>query len=123
MTTSGTPFSPDARTGDIVLLPYPFTDHAGAKKRPVLVVAQADGQGDFVAVPVTSSPGHLNAISLQQPDMAAGALPKPSWIKAEQPYTSHVSLIVKRFGSVKPTVLSSVRTALGVRLGLVGDAP
>lgn len=42
--------------GDLVLLPFPFTDLSAAKRRPVLAVTAADSYGDFIALPVTSRP-------------------------------------------------------------------
>lgn len=48
--TSGMTFKP----GDIVGLPFPFSDLASQKKRPVLVLTQADYRGDFMGLAITS---------------------------------------------------------------------
>ncbi len=42
--------------GDLVLIPFPFSDLSASKKRPVLLVSRPDGYGDFVALAVTSRP-------------------------------------------------------------------
>lgn len=118
MTKSGTTSSPVPGVGDIVLLPLPFSDQSGAKQRPVLVVAAGDAQGDFIAVPVTSQPGHAHAIDLNTADLSEGKMPKPSWIKADKPYTLHRSLILKRFGAVGHDILGQVRIRLAQRLGI-----
>lgn len=126
MTKSGTTSSGhavSAARGDIVLLPFPFTDRSGAKKRPVLILAAPDGIGDFIAVPVTSQPGHDNTVDLRQPDLKDGTLPKPSWIKADKPVTLHASLVQQRFGSVQKAVLDAVLLTLATRIGLKGAAP
>jgi mRNA interferase MazF len=91
MTTSGTTINP--LPGELVLLPFPFTDLSGNKRRPVLVLAAADTLGDFIAVPVTSQPGHSGFISLGSQQLADGALPKDSWIKADKPFTLNRSLV------------------------------
>jgi mRNA interferase MazF len=39
--------------GDLLLVPFPFTDLSAAKRRPVLALTAADGYGDFIALPVT----------------------------------------------------------------------
>lgn len=48
--------------GDIVLLPYPFTDLQASKVRPAIVVASEDGKySDVFVVPVTSRTSALNS--------------------------------------------------------------
>ena len=42
--------------GDLLLVPFPFTDLSAVKRRPVLAVTTADSYGDFIAIPVTSRP-------------------------------------------------------------------
>ena len=47
--------------GDIILLPYPFTDFKTTKVRPAVVVATEDGRyTDVFVVPITSRVGSLN---------------------------------------------------------------
>ena len=120
MTKSGTTSKSSPEIGDIVLLPLPFSDQSGAKQRPVLVVAHADAQGDFIAVPVTSQPGNDHTVDLDTPGLREGKMPKPSWIKADKPYTLHRSLILKRFGAVRQDILTRVQEKLAQRLGLGG---
>lgn len=60
-----------ARAGDVVLLPFPFTDLSAAKKRPVLLLSDEDSLGDFLAVAVTSKAGYQSAIPLRQGDLQA----------------------------------------------------
>ena len=44
--------------GELVLIPYPFTNLSAQKKRPVLVLTTPDKLGDFIALPVTSRSYH-----------------------------------------------------------------
>jgi hypothetical protein len=44
--------------GDVVLVPFPFTDQTGAKKRPAVIVSSADYQAqrrDLVIMAITSA--------------------------------------------------------------------
>jgi mRNA interferase MazF len=45
-----------SRRGDLLLVPFPFTDLSATKRRPVLALTDADSYGDFVALPVTCAP-------------------------------------------------------------------
>ena len=42
--------------GDLLLVPFPFSDLSAAKRRPVLALTAADRHGDFIELPVTSRP-------------------------------------------------------------------
>jgi mRNA interferase MazF len=70
--------------GDLVLLPFPFSDLTSTKRRPVLMLTAPDAQGDFVACPVTSRAGWLYARLLSLDDLAEGALPLVSWVRTDK---------------------------------------
>jgi mRNA interferase MazF len=42
--------------GDLLLIPFPFSDLSATKRRPVLALTAPDSYGDFIALPVTSRP-------------------------------------------------------------------
>lgn len=100
-----------------MFLPFPFTDLTAAKKRPVLIVCDADGGGDFVAVPITSQSGHLNTVSIAQKDLSNCTLPKASWVKADKPFTLNKSLVVKQFGQASASLMQQVQAHLCKSLG------
>lgn len=64
--------------GDVLLIPFPYTDLTTSKRRPVLVLRPADAFGNFLAAAITSQPGHEDALPLYQADFQEGTLPKPS---------------------------------------------
>ena len=49
--------------GEVVLIPFPYTDLATAKRRPVLVLRAEDSFGDFLAAAITSQSGHRDAVN------------------------------------------------------------
>jgi len=69
------------KRGDVALVPFPFSDLSATKRRPVRVLTNADGYGDFLAVGVTSRPHHSNAIAVTDADMIEGRLPVASWVQ------------------------------------------
>jgi mRNA interferase MazF len=64
--------------GDLLLVPYPFTDLSAAKRRPVLALTGPDTYGDFIALPVTSRPQKEHGIALASGDLIRCKLPAPS---------------------------------------------
>jgi mRNA interferase MazF len=64
--------------GDLVLIPFPFSDLSAAKKRPVLMLTRPDAYGDFIALAVTSRPQTDHGIALAPADLAQGSLPLAS---------------------------------------------
>jgi mRNA interferase MazF len=62
------------KRGDVLLVPFPFTDLSATKRRPVLALTDADSYGDFIALPVTSRPQSEHGL----PITANGQLPAPS---------------------------------------------
>jgi mRNA interferase MazF len=73
--------------GDLLLVPFPFSDLSAAKRRPVLALTSADRYGDFIALPVTSRPQAEYGVPLTANDMERGTLPAASWIRTDRVVT------------------------------------
>ena len=93
--------------GDLLLVPFPFTDLSAAKRRPVLALTAADRFGDFIALPVTSRPQIDHSIALTAADLTEGSLPAASWIRTNRIVTLNSSLVVKSVGRVSERVVSA----------------
>jgi mRNA interferase MazF len=91
--------------GDLVLVPYPFTDLSATKRRPVLALTAPDSYGDFIGLPVTSRPRPEHGVALDQADMTQGRLPVASWIRTDRIVTLSNDLVVKTVGRVSTRVL------------------
>lgn len=88
------------KRGDLLLVPFPFTDLSAAKRRPVLALTPPDSYGDFIALPVTSRPQSWHGIALTSADLVHGRLPARSWIRTDRIVTLNATLIVKTIGQV-----------------------
>jgi mRNA interferase MazF len=93
--------------GDLLLVPFPFTDLSAVKRRPVLAVTTADSYGDFIAIPVTSRPQAEHGLPLTAMDMLAGTLPAMSWIRTNRIVTLSASLVVKTVGRISERTVAA----------------
>jgi mRNA interferase MazF len=106
--------------GDIVLIPFPYSDLSSAKKRPVLVLTAPDRHGDFIAAGVTSVEQSERAVPLDPACLVAGSLPRKSWVRCDKVFTLSVDSIVKPFGTLRPDYFDNVRKAVCDTLGCQG---
>jgi mRNA interferase MazF len=106
--------------GQVVLLPFPFSDLTGSKLRPALLLASVD-RGDWIACQITSNPyADPRAIELENHAFASGGLQRISYIRPSKLFTANESLIVVSRGSLKAPMLTRVRDTIVV---LIRGAP
>lgn len=113
------------KQGDVVLVPFPFTDLRTAKQRPAVVVSAEwfnDSHSDCVLVAITSQiPATIarDEMLLADTDLHSAGLPKTSLIRCGKVVTLQQALIRKRLGVLPPTtlraVLDGVRSILSTR--------
>jgi mRNA interferase MazF len=103
--------------GDLLLVPFPFTDLTAAKRRPVLVLTAPDSYGDFIALPVTSRPQSAHGIPLVRADIERGHLPAPSWIRTDRIVTLNASLVVKTVGHASDRIVAAAVDQFCVHIG------
>ena len=84
--------------GDLLMVPFPFTDGTQAKRRPVLALTAPDTQGDFIGCPITSRDRWVNSRPLLPDDMASGVMPLPSWVRSDRVVTLHIGLVLSCIG-------------------------
>ena len=102
--------SPSA--GEVVLVPFPFSDLSRSKLRPAVCLANA-GRGDWVLCQVTSRPyGDPAAVPLGEADFASGGLLVASFARPGKLFTASVGLMVKSVGILSPAALTRVLTAV-----------
>ncbi|MDH4191076.1 MAG: type II toxin-antitoxin system PemK/MazF family toxin [Betaproteobacteria bacterium] len=105
------------RPGDLVLIPFPYSDLQSSKKRPVLVLTGPDHQGDIIALAVTSVRQRDHALEIVTASLAAGILPRRGWVRVDKIFTLSESAIVKSFGAATPAFMRSVLNGLCERVG------
>lgn len=92
--------------GDIVLLPYPYTDLSDTKQRPVVIVSKDSiNKQNFIVAKITSvirKDQFLFTIKSADIDTQ---LRRKSEVRTNEVFTVHKSLIIKKLASFKKAAL------------------
>lgn len=110
----------DYNYGDIVLVPFPFTDQSTVKKRPAVIVssdAYNSQRPDVIIMAVTSQMGSVDYVGVTTiTDWQAAGLLKPSVFKPIFT-TVEKGLILKKLGHISGQDRSALKTMLQNILG------
>jgi mRNA interferase MazF len=107
----------DCDQGDIVLVPFPFTDLSATKRRPVLVLSNGgyNRSGmDFICCGITSNleGDARHSVPIDDSCMESGFILQPSRIKTDKIVTLERSLIVKAIGKANQATIEKVKREL-----------
>jgi mRNA interferase MazF len=94
--------------GDVVVIPFPFSDLSGNKRRPALVLATLPGN-DIILCQITSrnrKDKYTTALSLA--DFISGGLPVDSYVRPNRIFTADKNIIVRKAGTIKKDVMKTV---------------
>lgn len=107
-------------TGDVILVPFAFTDQSAAKKRPAVVVSSDSynrARPDLIVMAITgqvSTNPRIGEVAVRY--WKEANLLKPSTTKPILA-TIEKSLIIRRLGRLENKDMSALRDALAVILG------
>ncbi len=106
------------KPGDVVLIPFPFTDLTTVKYRPAIVISSArfnKTQYDIIAVAVTSNPYAERkeyGYTLGKEECKRAGLFSPSTVKVGKITTIDQRLIRKRIGYLSHKTVAQISTHL-----------
>ena len=86
--------------GDIVVVPFPFSDLSASKRRPALVIARGE-YGDIILCQITSRKKGTEAIEINEKDFNEGSLKITSYVRPRKLFTSDTALILYRIAKIK----------------------
>lgn len=94
--------------GSVVLVPFPFSDLSQSKRRPAVVLADAE-RGDWILCQVTSKAyGEAHAVQLRDEDFEHGSLRIISYARPAKLFTAHESLFVFEAGVLRAESLKKI---------------
>jgi mRNA interferase MazF len=107
--------------GEVILVPFPFSDLSQSKVRPAICLANA-GRGDWVLCQVTSKAyGDPAAVALDAADFASGGLLIASFARPGKLFTAHEGLLVRSVGALNSAAFVRVRSAVVDLLQTAGE--
>ena len=108
------------KRGEVVLLPFPFTDQTGSKRRPSVILScdtYNSRRSDVIVAPITSNLGTGQVDDTYIVDWVAARLLKPSVVKGVLG-TVQQSLIIRTLGTLSNSDIQSVEQLFAEILNL-----
>lgn len=94
--------------GDVVVLPFPFSDLSDCKRRPAMVLADAGGNAILLCQITSQSIRDGHAVKLDMADFQSGSLAKPSFIRPNRIFSADEQIVVYRAGHVHQATIDEV---------------
>lgn len=104
--------------GDVVTVPFPFTNLNERKLRPALVISNGklNGSGDLILVMITSKEKH-DGFGLEiRDEQLTVALPKKSFVRFNRVVTIDESLVIKKLCEADHQLVAEVILRLNTLL-------
>jgi len=88
--------------GDVVVVPFPFTDLQSSKRRPAVVLATF-ARGDLLICQITSrSESHPTAVAIGTEDFLRGGIDRPGVALPHRLVTVQKAVILRSAGTLTP---------------------
>lgn len=94
--------------GDIVVVPFPFSDLSQSKRRPALILAVLSGDDRILCQITSRSVRDSDAIGLDVSDFQQGALNQPSNVRPNRLFTADEGIFIRRIGCLTAPKLDEV---------------
>jgi len=110
------------RRGDIVLVPFPFTDLSQEKVRPAVVISaenDVDVSVALISSIISGEPASVDfVLSESHPDFSVTGLKRASVFKMNKVLTLERSKILRRLGRVSPSIQKEIDIRLKLAFGI-----
>jgi len=98
------------KKGDIILINFPFTNLQKSKKRPVILVKDANELGDFVCFQITSKATQNTLRSLDANDLKEGELKLRSFVNYDKCFTLNAEIVDRKLASASDAFMNELKT-------------
>lgn len=98
--------------GDVVLVLFPYADFSRFKKRPALVVGEAEFDNLILCQITSKADTSKRVIALKNADFQEGTLSCDSYMRFDKLFTIEQSILDKKVGSLKAKKLQDVQASI-----------
>jgi mRNA interferase MazF len=98
--------------GDVVLIPFPYADFSKFKKRPAVVVGNAEFNNLILCQITSKAETSKRAVILTDSGFIKGSLQRTSFVRPDKLFTVEPSVIVNTIGRLQNDKTASIRTAI-----------
>ncbi|MBS3079732.1 type II toxin-antitoxin system PemK/MazF family toxin [Candidatus Pacearchaeota archaeon] len=99
--------------GDIIIVPFPFSDLSTVRQRPVLILSNLNynkNSEDLVTCGITSNIKDSNySILIDDENLLDGSIPIKSRIKVDKLFTLHRNIVLKKIGRLNKETFDKVK--------------
>lgn len=104
--------------GDVIILPFPFADRPGYKRRPALVLSVFSAKEHIVCSITSQTVRDDYCLSLDPEDFADGGIKNSSFIRPNYVFTVRTEAIAYRAGRISESKFEEVRSMFHILLTL-----
>ena len=94
--------------GEVVVIPFPFSDLSAAKRRPALVLANVNDEDSILLQITSQNMRDSSAITIYDSDFSSGGLNKKSNVRPNRIFTADNSIVLYKVGMISETKLKSI---------------
>lgn len=98
--------------GEVVVLPFPFSDLSNTKRRPALVVAPLPSNDVILCMITSKNTSDADAVPLTGADFQSGSLRKDSNIRPNRLFTAEESIVLYSVGQLHGAKIAEVTARL-----------
>ena len=99
--------------GDVLIVPFPFTDLSAIKQRPVLVLSKKEYNNKTDGIITCGITSNLkdseNSVLIENKNLLNGEIPAISRIKVDKLFTIEESIVKKRLAKIDIETFDKVR--------------
>lgn len=97
------------RQRDIILIPFPYSDLTGAKRRPALIVSNSNLKGDDKICCLITSNKVVDGVMISGKSFEEGKLPFKSFVKPQRIFSVDSRIIIRRLARVSEKFYGEIK--------------